>query len=325
MTRTVGIILMAYGTPQRLEDVGPYFKDIRGGRTPSPEAVAELTERYRKVGGKTALLEITQETAERLGARLGRDSQGVNYRCYAGMKHWHPYIASTIAQMVADGVDEIVGLPLAPHYSKMSIDGYRSAVIGALEAMGADTKVRFIDTWYANPLFIDMMSTFVRSALAQFSSPPEEVETIFSAHSLPRRILSWGDPYPGELLDSALMNAERVGLRRWRCSYQSAGHTGDPWLGPDILETISALASEGKKAVLIVPIGFVSEHLEILFHIDTEAMELAEGLGIELRRTEMPNASAPFLEVLADIVLTGAGAREASGMPGGPQRAAAKR
>jgi ferrochelatase len=307
MGTKTGILLMAYGTPRTLDEVEPYFRDIRGGRSPSPEAVAELTERYEQVGGKTPLLEITQDVADKLQERLNRG--GGEYQAYIGMKHWHPYIADTLSAIVDDGIDELVAITLAPHYSKMSIDGYRERLLKAMEPLDTPIPTRFVESWYEVPAFVSMMAARVRDALDKFETPLSDVEVVFSAHSLPSRILEWNDPYPTELRESAQLVANEVCLAGWRFSYQSAGQTGTPWLGPDILETVSEIAGEGKRGTLVVPIGFVCDHLEILFDIDIEAQELAGKLNIELRRTEMPNATAEFIEALASLVLDGDGAR----------------
>ena len=309
MAPTTAVLLMAYGSPNTLDEVEPYYRDIRGGRTPTEEQVEELTERYRRVGGRTPLLEITRQVATALERRLGGTENG-RYKVYVGMKHWHPYIAETVDQMAGDGVERIIGLPLAPHYSQMSIDGYRGALEDAMRSRSLTTPLRFIESWHGNPRFVAAAAENVQEAIADLA--PEGapgVEVLFTAHSLPRSIVRLGDPYPEELLRSCEAVAGAAGLVSWRFAYQSASHTGQPWLGPDILETLATLAGEGKDRVLVVPIGFVSDNLEILFDIDVEAQELARGLDLKLRRTEMLNASPAFIEALADLVTDGTGAR----------------
>ena len=309
MAPRTAVLLMAYGTPNTLEEVEPYYQDIRGGRAPTEEQVEELTNRYRRVGGRSPLLEITRQVATALERRLGDTGDGP-YKVYVGMKHWHPKIDEAVGQMAGDGFDSIIGLPLAPHYSTMSIGGYRGALEDAIRSRSLSTPLRFIESWHGNPRFVSSTAERVKEALADLS--PEGaagLEVVFTAHSLPRSIIRLGDPYPQELLRSSEAVAEAAGLVSWRFAYQSASHTGQPWLGPDILETLATLAGEGKDRVLVVPIGFVSDHLEILFDIDVEAQELAKGLNLTLRRTEMPNASPAFIEVLADLVTDGTGAR----------------
>ncbi len=309
MSKLKGVLLMAYGTPRNLDEVEPYYRDIRGGRPPSPEAVEELTERYRMVGGKTPLLEITNAVANLLEERLNADAGEAPWRVYVGMKHWHPYIAKTIDDIVTDGVDELVGLPLAPHYSKMSIAGYEELVERGLQSQVSPPLTRFVESWRSNPRFIEFIAQRVRDGLARFDVDASEVEVMFTAHSLPARILEYGDPYPQELMDSAEAVAQAAEVESWRFAYQSAGMTGIPWLGPDILDSIEEIANEGGKNILVVPFGFVCDHLEILFDIDIEAIEKAEELGVNLARVEMPNDSPGFIDTLFDLVTVGSGAR----------------
>lgn len=308
MSGLKGVLLMAYGTPEKLSDVESYYRDILGGRTPGPEAVADLTERYRAVGGRTPLLEITRGVADRLERRLYRDGADTAWRVYVGMKHWHPYVAEAVEQMVADSVDEVVALPLAPHYSRMSTAGYGDAVVRELERAALFLPVRFIESWHANPLFVAFIARRIREALARLDAA-SDVEVLFTAHSLPARIVDEGDPYPQDLAESAAAMAQAAGIASWRFAYQSAARTGTPWLGPDILDSIGQLAGEGWQDVLVVPFGFVCDHLEILFDIDIAAKRTAEGLGVRLARIEMPNDSPGFVEALFDIVTSGDGAR----------------
>ncbi len=306
-----GVLLMAYGTPEHLSDVEPYYRDILGGREPSPEAVATLTERYRAVGGRTPLLETTRSVAGLLEQRLNRGGEDVIWRVYVGMKHWHPYIAETVESIVADGVDELVALPLAPHYSRMSTGGYHDAVARSMAQASSSPPTRFIESWHANPQFTALIAQRVRNVLAQADADQSDMEVLFTAHSLPARIVDEGDPYPEELAESAAAVAQAAGIASWRFAYQSAAKTGMPWLGPDILESIAEIAREGGKNVLVVPSGFVCDHLEILFDVDITAKRAAEDLGVRLLRIEMPNDSPDFVEALFDVVTAGAGARVA--------------
>lgn len=295
------VLLMAYGTPERLEDVGPYFTDIRGGRTPSPEAVRHLQERYEKVGGGTPLLKITRDVRERLEGELAAD--GAPRRVYMGMRHWHPYIADTMKHMAEDGVRHVTAIVLAPHYSRMSIGAYRRKVEEAQAALGSPFAVDFVERWGMDPAFLEMMDGLVRQGLARFPAAERDAVTVvFTAHSLPVRIREWNDPYEHELRASARAVAERLGLRDWRFAWQSAGGTGEPWIGPDILDFLEELRAEGVRNVLQVPIGFVSDHLEVLYDIDIEAKGKARELGIVLERTELPNARPEFIRVLAGLV-----------------------
>jgi ferrochelatase len=299
--RPVGVLLMAYGTPQDPSEVEPYFTHIRGGRTPSPEAVAGLQRRYAQVGGKTPLLEITNEVARKLEERLNRESG--SFRVYAGMKHWHPFVGDVMERMASDGVERVVAFALAPHCSLISLGGYRKAVEEAQERLGRPFEVPFVKCWHHNEAWRDMMAGLVREGLEQFPQDVRgDVTVVFSAHSLPERIRTWDDPYERQLLESSEAVARLVGVRDWRFAFQSAGHTGEPWLGPDIVDFLETLHAEGARNVLSVPIGFVSDHLEILFDLDIEARDKAVELGVTYYRTQMPNARPEFIDVLASVV-----------------------
>ncbi|MBO9325665.1 MAG: ferrochelatase [Roseiflexus sp.] len=298
----VGIFLLAYGTPESLDDVEPYFTHIRGGRKPSPEAVANLRERYRLVGGRTPLKDLTFATADKLQARLDAEAPG-RYRVYVGMKHWHPFIAETMPHIAADGVRDVVALVLAPHYSRMSVGGYRRYVDEANATLEQPLQITFIERWHDHPGFRRLIADRIVAARAEL--PPDlrdQALTLFSAHSLPERILSWNDPYPNELRESAAGIAGLLGLTDWRLCYQSAGMTGEPWLGPDILDYLEELHGEGVRAVVSAPFGFVADHLEVLWDIDREAQDKAAELGMELRRIRMPNADDEFVDVLVSLV-----------------------
>jgi protoporphyrin/coproporphyrin ferrochelatase len=297
-----GVLLMAYGTPATLDDVAPYYTHIRGGRPPAPEALENLRERYRKVGGRTPLLELTNRVADQLQARLDATNPG-GYRVYVGMKHWHPFIGEVVPQIVADGVREVIGIALAPHYSRYSLEGYRKYVNQALETVDAPFALHFVESWQAHPLFRRLIADRIGETLAQFPADErDQVTVLFSAHSLPEKIRAAGDPYPEELRESAAGIAELLGLPDHRFCYQSAGMTGEPWLGPDILDYLEELDAEGVRHVLSAPFGFVAEHLEVLWDIDTEAQDKAAELGMTLRRIRMPNADPEFVEVIAAVV-----------------------
>jgi ferrochelatase len=289
---------MAYGTPNSLDEIEPYYTDIRGGHKPSPENLRELVARYEKIGGRTPLLDITREQARALQAQLGDD-----FRVYIGMKHWHPYIAQAVDEIARDGLRRVIALALAPHYSRFSIDGYIQRVRDAIAKSGAPLDVTYVESWNDHPLFLKSIAERMEAARAKFSARDwQDIEVIFSAHSLPERILQSGDPYPQELRETCEGVAARLGLPHWRFAYQSAGRTGDKWLGPDILDTLNEIAATGRRPVLIAPIGFVADHLEVLYDIDVECAERAQSLGLEMRRIESPNASPAFIAALAAIV-----------------------
>jgi ferrochelatase len=302
MTRAV--LLMAYGTPERSDHVEAYYTHIRGGKTPSHAAVQKLQRRYEIVGGRTPLLDITNAVRHGLERELNTAAASQDRaRVYVGMKHWHPFIDEVISRMADDGVREFVGVALAPHYSRMSIGGYRKAVDEALSRLDRSMTATLVDSWHTQPGFIALIADRVAQALAAWS-PLERsgVVTVFSAHSLPERIREWNDPYEEQLLESCHAVAGRAGIDNWRFAWQSAGETGEPWLGPDICGVLGDLHRDGVRQVLSVPIGFVSDHLEILYDIDHEAKRVADGLGMTLRRTPMPNADPEFVAVLATVV-----------------------
>jgi ferrochelatase len=282
---THAVVLMAYGSPERIDDVPAYYADIRGGRPVSPERLADLTERYRRLGIETAnpLNEITERTRAALEAELG-------VPVYTGMKHWTPRIADGAEAALAAGADRIAGLVLAPHYSRLSIAGYRDQLE---QATAGRAKLDFVESWYLEPGFVDLLADRVRSTSAH---------VVFTAHSLPERILDEGDPYETQLMSSATAIAQRAALREWSFSYQSASPTGEPWLGPDILDHLEALHGRGVDDVLLCPIGFVADHLEIRWDLDTEAQSKAGELGMRVSRIEMPNADPAFVATLATIV-----------------------
>lgn len=292
----IAVLLMAYGSPGSAEEIEPYLKDIRRGRDPSPDAVKELTERYETIGW-SPLLEMTTRQAEALEKVLN-DRGTETSRTYIGMKHWHPFISATVEQIVDDEPDEIVGLALAPHYSRMSIGGYESRLREALDHLGSETPLRMIHQWYDEPAFVDFAAANLRDTLANW-----DARVFFTAHSLPARILEEGDPYRDQLMESSQLVADAASVIDWEFAFQSAGHTGEPWLGPDILDRLEAFAQQGGRHAVIAPIGFVADHLEILYDVDVECVEKAKELNLDLRRTPSPNDDPRFIATLADTVL----------------------
>jgi protoporphyrin/coproporphyrin ferrochelatase len=292
-----GVLVMAYGTPSSLDEVETYYTDIRGGRTPSPELLSELTGRYRAIGGRSPLLEITRAQAAGIQERIPDVS------CYVGLKHAPPFIADALRQLARDGVDDLVGLVLAPHYSSMSVGDYEHRAREAARKSGWEGTLRMIDSWHLDPGFIDLLARRVTDAIAKLSPPAREAPVVvFSAHSLPTKILDAGDPYPEQLQQTADAVAARAGLEQWQIGWQSAGRTPDPWLGPDLLEILVELSSKGTRGVVSCPCGFVADHLEVLYDVDIEAQALAQELDIELVRTASPNSDPAFLDVLANVV-----------------------
>jgi len=295
------VLLMAYGSPATLADVEAYYTHIRRGRKPSPEELANLVERYERIGGASPLLEITRQQGARLLEHLRQD--GDHFRLALGMKHAPPFIADAVAEEVNAGTQRLVTLALAPHYSRMSIGGYLEAAAEALGKLNTAAAFYPVESWCAQPLFQEVVAAHIGEALAAWPGLERgRLAVIFTAHSLPERILSWGDPYPQQLTDSAASVARRAGLREWHFAFQSAGHTGDPWLEPDINDEVRRLAEAGHTQFLIVPIGFVSDHLEILYDLDIELQQTARELGVECRRTRSLNTDPRFIDALAAVV-----------------------
>jgi protoporphyrin/coproporphyrin ferrochelatase len=274
---------MAYGSPERLTDVPAYYADIRGGRPIRPEHLDDLVERYRRLGieDESPLNAITEETR----AALERELRDVPV--FTGMKHWTPRIAEAADRAVASGAGTVVGLVLAPHYSELSIAGYREQLEAALEDRA---ELVFVDSWHDEPGFVDCLADRVRGA---------DAHVVFTAHSLPARALP---TYREQLLETSRLVAERAGLGEWSFSFQSESPTGEPWLGPDILDHLEDLHAQGVRSVLVCPVGFVADHLEIRWDLDHEAAEKAEELGLQFGRIEMPNAEPRFVAMLAGLV-----------------------
>lgn len=291
------VLVMAYGTPASLDEVEAYYTDIRGGRPPSEELLAELTQRYRAIGGRSPLLEITRAQAAGIQERL----DGIT--CYVGQKHAAPTIPEAIRQMKEDGIEEAVGLVLAPHFSSMSVGDYERRAREAAEQHGWEGDLSMIDSWHLEPGFIELLARRVVAAMDALSEGArDDAVVIFTAHSLPTSILEKGDPYPDQLQQTADAVASAAGLERWQIGWQSAGRTSVPWIGPDLLEIMVELAAKSVPGIVVCPCGFVADHLEVLFDVDIEARSLAADLEMELQRTESPNADPEFLDVLARVV-----------------------
>jgi ferrochelatase len=305
------VIVMAYGTPATLADLKPYYTHIRHGRPPSADLLTQLHDRYQAIGGRSPLLEITETQAAGLRGAL-RDRGYENVQVGIGMKHAPPFIEDTASELAAAGVERIVGLVLAPHYSRMSIGQYAGRVAAALgDGPGAPTFT-MVRSWATAPGYLEWLVGAVHAALAQLGDAAARAEVVFTAHSLPKRILTVGDPYPDELRATAGAVARAAGLARWSVAWQSAGRTADPWIGPDILEVLPKIAAVGASGVVVCPAGFVADHLEVLYDLDIEAAAAARELGLPFARTVSPNADPRLAATLADVVaplLTGEGGR----------------
>jgi len=277
------VVLMAYGSPSLPEDVRPYLEDVRGGRPVSDAAVEELAERYRRIGGRSPLDDVTEAQRAALERELGLP-------IFVGMKHWRPRIAEAVESALAGGATRIVGLVLAPHFSRMSIGEYRERLEAAVAGRA---ELVLIESWHDHEPFLEVLADRVRGT---------EAWVVFTAHSLPERILREGDPYREQLLETSALVAERAGLERWSFAFQSASPTGEPWLGPDVLDELERLRDLAVERVLVAPVGFVSDHLEILWDLDVEARERAAELGLELERIESLNDDPAFVRALAGLV-----------------------
>jgi protoporphyrin/coproporphyrin ferrochelatase len=279
------VVLMAYGSPERLSDVPAYYADIRGGRPIAPERLAELVERYRRLGieDSSPLNAVTEEIRTAL-------EDALDLPVFTGMKHWTPRIADAADQAVSSGAEQVAGLVLAPHYSALSIAGYRDLLERSLSGRA---ELRFVESWHDEPGFVELLADRVRGTNAH---------VVFTAHSLPARIIESGDPYRDQLLETSRLVAESAAVDDWSFSFQSESPTGEPWLGPDILDHLESLPRQGVERVLVCPVGFVSDHLEIRWDLDVEAQQKSAELGLSLERIEMPNADPAFVCTLAGIV-----------------------
>jgi ferrochelatase len=275
---------MAYGSPATADDIRPYLEDIRRGRPVSDEAVDELAERYRRIGGRSPLDQVTEAQRAALERELG-------IPVFVGMKHWQPRIAEAVERALYGGATRLIGVVLAPHYSRMSVGEYRGRLEAAVDGRAG---LILVESWHDDPAFVDAVAQRVRGT---------DAWVVFTAHSLPERILADGDPYREQLLETSQLVAERAGLGdRWSFAFQSASATGEPWLGPDILDELERLHAAGVRKVLVAPVGFVSDHLEILWDLDVEARERADKLDLELARIESLNDDPAFVHALAGVV-----------------------
>jgi ferrochelatase len=292
------VLLMAYGSPDRLDQVEAYYTDIRRGNPPPRPLLDDLIRRYAAIGGGSPLSRIVERQRAALESELAR--RGTPMRVYAGMRHIDPRIGAVVARMAGDGVDRFVAIPMAPQRST-NAGGYRRAVDVALGDLGGRApSCVFIESWHDQPRFIEALAAATREALDRLPDPAA-ARVMFTAHSLPARVVAEGDSYPAELARTAALVAERLGLPAYDVAYQSAGRTEEPWLGPDILAEIRRLGGEGVRALVVSPVGFVAEHLEVLYDIDIEAQAVAHEAGIELERARSMNDDPTFIGGLADL------------------------
>src|SRR5437588_3191528 len=289
---------MAYGSPNSLDEVGDYLTQVRGGRGSSLDEIEHLKLRYQRVGGRTPLLQITKSQADALEKKLIVD--GTPATVSFGMKHWHPFVEDVVEKISIDNPPILVGLALAPHYSKLSIGGYEDSVRRGLARKHSNVPFVMVKSWHTEPSLITALSTRVSSALSEIRGS-ERTMVIFTAHSLPLKVVSDNDPYQAQLLETSQLVAREAGVTNWDFAFQSASGPSGTWLGPSLKEKISEFSNKGIKQILVCPVGFVSDHLEILYDLDVEARGYANSHGIELARTLSLNNDPKFIEALAAV------------------------
>jgi ferrochelatase len=295
----IGLLVMAYGGPDNIDEVEPYLLDVRGYRPTAPEIIHEVRERYREIGGRSPILEQTREQAAALESALNTNDQ--QFKAFVGMRHWHPYIQDTLAEMQAQGIERAVGLVMAPHYSRMSIEAYYKKIAEA----GSPVEIAPIKDWHLLPGYIDALVSRVCAALERFPAEVRsQVPVIFSAHSLPERILEWKDPYPAQLRETVDAVMQRLGDQPHDFAFQSAAISNEPWLGPDVSVLIERYAAQGQKNMVSCPIGFVCEHVEVLYDIDIVYQKLAKDLGVRLERIAMVHTEPKMIAGLTDLIRT---------------------
>jgi protoporphyrin/coproporphyrin ferrochelatase len=314
---TIGVLAMAYGTASGPDDIERYYTDIRGGRAPTPEHLDDLKARYAAIGNRFPLLEITRRQGAALERELNAEGSDT-FRVYFGMKHSPPSIPDGVTEMRRDGIQQAVGVVLAPHWSGMSVDTYVERVEKAIAEAGGGPRFMFVRQWYDAPSFLDFLASRVSDALGRLTVEERKgAAVIFSAHSLPTREVENGSRrcklctspaceawcgYVEQLQDTANQVAGRLGLRSFAIGWQSAGRTPDPWWGPSVEDVIRTLAADGHSAVVCCSAGFVADHLEVLYDLDIEARAAAEEAGVAFARTEMPNDDPAFIRALAGVV-----------------------
>lgn len=297
----IGVLIMAYGGPNSLAEIPGYLSDIRSGRVTTPAVLEEITNNYRQIGSKSPLLAISKRQVAAVSAQL----DPMRFTCYLGMRHWSPWIEDVVGQMVADGITHAVSVVLAPHYSKLSIAKYQEKIADGLAMHRGQIKFNHVASYHDAPPLIQALANRVQEALERWPADERsQVHVILSAHSLPVRILKMGDPYDRQLHETAQLIADRAGLAegQWSWSYQSAGRSPEPWLGPQLEEYIPTLAARGIKNIISMPIGFVADHVEILYDIDIKAQSVARSLGMRLERPPALNDDPLYIKTLVDVI-----------------------
>ncbi|MEI2663599.1 ferrochelatase [Rossellomorea sp. LJF3] len=302
--KKMGLLVMAYGTPYKEEDLERYYTHIRHGRVPSSELLEDLRGRYEAIGGISPLAKITLDQAKSLEERLNAVQDNIEFKMYLGLKHIEPFVEDAVEQMHNDGIEEAVSIVLAPHFSTFSVKSYNGRAKETAEKLGGP-KITSIESWYEEPKFIQYWVDRVKETFAEMSDEERnKAVLIVSAHSLPERILQSGDPYPKQLEETAKMIAEGAGVTEYAVGWQSEGNTPDPWIGPDVQDLTRDLHKEkGYTTFVYTPVGFVADHLEVLYDNDYECKVVTDDIGATYYRPEMPNAKPEFIDAMADVVL----------------------
>lgn len=302
--KKMGLLVMAYGTPYKEEDIERYYTHIRHGRKPSPEALADLTERYRAIGGISPLAKITEDQAYALEKVLNQIQEDYEFQVYIGLKHIEPFIEDAVEKMAKDGINQATSIVLAPHYSTFSVKSYNGRAQKEADKHGL--TLTSVESWYTEPDFIAYWAREIKKEYAKMNDEErEEAVLIVSAHSLPEKILQNNDPYPEQLKETAELIVKEAGITNYEIGWQSEGNTPDPWLGPDVQDlTRDLYKQKGYKAFVYAPVGFVADHLEVLYDNDYECKVVCDEIGANYYRPEMPNVDPLFINAMANAVMT---------------------
>ncbi|HLR22693.1 MAG TPA: ferrochelatase [Pseudogracilibacillus sp.] len=298
----IGLLVMAYGTPYKEEDIEPYYTHIRHGRKPSAEALQDLTERYQAIGGISPLARITEEQATAIKDKLNEMQNEYEFELFIGLKHINPFIEDAVESMEKAGIKQAVSLVLAPHYSTFSVKAYNARAQETADKYGI--TLTSVEDWYNAPGFIQYWSDQISDTYEKMTEQERDnAVLIVSAHSLPEKILKDGDPYPEQLAETAKLITDKAGIKDYAIGWQSEGNTPDPWLGPDVQDLTRELHEEkGFTTFVYTPVGFVSDHLEVLYDNDYECKVVCDEIGAKYYRPEMPNTNPLFIETLANVV-----------------------
>jgi len=301
--KKLGLLVMAYGTPYKEEDIERYYTHIRHGRKPSEESLEDLKSRYEAIGGISPLAHLTEQQAKKLEEYLNKNETEYEFKMYLGLKHIEPFIEDAVEQMYADGIEEAVSIVLAPHYSTFSIKSYNGRAKEAAAKLG-NLKIHSIDSWYDEPKFIEYWAKGLKAVEAKMTEEEKaNYCLIVSAHSLPEKIIQLGDPYPEQLKETAQLIQTAANVENVEVGWQSAGQTPEPWLGPDVQDLTRDLYKENNyKAFVYIPVGFICDHLEVLYDNDYECKVVCDELGVSYYRPEMPNDKDEFIEILGTVV-----------------------